>query len=120
MAAGRTFDPFAIERPKLKLGEHGEWELGELHDARHARFQEWYANFRKLAENDDANLLDIARAVGEMIAVSCLDAQDAPEIMADLCDSKTHGDDARGLQTLQRIVTFLADWASGELSAGEG
>lgn len=120
MTAGTTFDPFAIERPKLKLGEHGEWELGELHDTRYERFQQWYANFKGLSSKDDATLTDLARSVGEMIAVSCIDAEAAPDLLADLCDSSKHGDDARGLQTLSKIVEFLAGWASGEVSAGEG
>lgn len=120
MAAGTTFDPFAIERPRLKLGEHGEWELGELHDSRYQRFKEWYARFQDVAEDDDATLSSIARVVGELIAVSCLDADDAPDILVDLCDSETHGDNARGLQTLKGIVGFLIKWAAGEESAGEG
>lgn len=116
----RTYDPFAIERPRLKLGEFGEWELGELHDARHARFKEWYAKFEELSAHDDSSLSDFARVVGELIAVSCINADDAPDVLADLCDPEVHGEDARGLQTLQGIVKFIVAYVSGEESAGEG
>ncbi len=118
--SARTYDPFAIERPRLRLGEHGEWELGELHDARHNRFKEWYTAFRAMTESDDATMQDLGRCVGELISVSCLDADDAPDILADLCDAEKHGDEARGLQTLKGIVEFLVEWAAGEDAAGEG
>jgi hypothetical protein len=116
----RTFDPFAVERPRLRLGDHGEWELGELHDARHQQFQEWHERFKELSGDDGTKLVDIARSVGEMVSIACIDAAEAPDVLADLCDFDKHGDDARGLQTLVSIVEFLAGWASGEASAGEG
>lgn len=118
--SARTYDPFSIERPKLRLGEHGEWELGELHEARYARFKEWYAEFQSISDKDDATLADIANVVGELVSVSCLGADEAPEVLVDICDAEKHGDAARGLQTLQGIVKFLLQWASGEESAGNG
>lgn len=118
--SARTYDPFAVERPKLRLGDHGEWELGELHDTRHARFKEWYVKFRSLETNDEADLKEAARVVGELIAVSCIGAENAPDILSDLCDPEIHGEDARGLQTLRGVVSFLIQWVAGEESAGEG
>jgi len=115
----RTYDPFEIERPKLKLGAFGEWELGELHDARHAKFKSWHDEFVSMTNADEASLSEFARVVGNLIAVCCIAADDAPDILVDLCDAEAHGEDARGLQTLQGIVKFLVEYAAGELSAGE-
>jgi len=115
----RTYDPFAIERPRVKLGAFGEWELGELHDTRHARFKEWYEKFQEMRANDDASITDFARVVGELISVSCIDAEDAPDVLVALCDPEEHGEDARGLQTLKGIVAFIVDYVSGEDAAGE-
>jgi len=116
----RTYDPFAIERPKLKLGVHGEWDLGEMHDARYAKFQDWHARFVALTENDESSISDFADVIGELIAVSCIDAGDAKAVLVDLCDESVHGEQARGMQTLLGIVKFLVDYSAGEVTAGEG
>jgi len=115
----RTYDPFAIERPRLKLGSYGEWELGELHDTRHARFKEWYEQFLEMQSDEATTLTDFARVVGQLISVSCIDADDAPDVLVDLCDPEVHGENARGLQTLKGIVAFIVEYVSGEDAAGE-
>lgn len=114
-----TFNPFAIERPKINLGELGEFELGEIHESRHAKLVGLFDKFGKLTQNEDSSLSDVAIVVGEMLEAVCISANELGAKFAALADVKVHGEKAIGLQTLRPIVEFMGNYLSGELAVGE-
>lgn len=117
MSAG-TYDPFAIEKPVLRLGAHGEWTLGDITESRSKRLEALIGKFAELG--DDASIADSARAVGELCEAACVHGDGLADLIVDLCDEDKHGDDAIGVKALTGVVEFVADWFAGESSAGNG
>ena len=114
----KTFDAFAVERPTLKLGPHGEWKLGEITESRRQRIVK-LMEATQSADAEDTTITEMARLVGELCAVACVRGDEIPPLLMDLADEDKHGDDAIGVQTLVAIMRFINDYFADELSAGE-
>lgn len=114
-----TFNPFAIERPKISLGELGEFELGEIHESRHAKLVALFDKFGKLTQQEESSLGDAALVVGEMLEAVCINANELGVKFAALADVSVHGEKAIGLITMRSIVEFVSEYFTGELAMGE-
>jgi hypothetical protein len=115
----RTFDPFAIERPKLRLGEHGEWFLGDIHEARQAKLEELQPRLADIESSEDAKLKDVAERVGELAEAVCDDSVGLAAKIVDLTDSAKHGDRAIGINGLRGLATFIKEHLEEIAHAGE-
>lgn len=117
MSAGK-YDPFAMERPVLRLGEHGSWTLGDITESRGKKLDELIQHFAEL--DPDAGLAEAADAVGALCEAACINGDGLKALIVDLCDESKHGEDALGVKALSGVVQFIAEWFGGEQSAGEG
>jgi hypothetical protein len=115
MATG-TYDPFALEKPVLRLGEHGEWTLGDLTDDRQRRAQAVGERFAGLA--GDASVADLAALVGELAEAVCDNAAGLGARIVDLADVEKHGDAALGVRALTGLLEFIGEWLGVEADAG--
>lgn len=113
-----TFDPFAIEKPVLKMGEHGEWTLADITEARQKRLAEIGERFQAVIDGDDPSIGDVAAIAGELCEAACEHSDGLAARIVDLCDSEKHGDDALGIRAITGLVMFVGEWLSGESSAG--
>ena len=105
MTAG-SYDPFALDKPVIKLGALGEWTLADT--------------FAAVSAKDDASMSDVAAAVGELAEAACVDSDGLAKIIVGLCDEKVHGDAALGSRALGGLVQFVVEWLQGEATAGNG
>lgn len=119
MEAARTFDPFAVDRPVLKLGKHGQWELGDITTARQAKLKSLQEQLLKVGDKQDATVTEVARVVGDLCEAACRNAEGLSDLLVDLTESK-HGEDAVGAIALRGIAEFVKGYLVGETSAGEG
>jgi hypothetical protein len=117
-SAAKTFDPFAIQRPVLRIGDHGEWTLGDVTEQRQARLAELGERFQALIDGDDPSIADVARIAGELCEAACERSEGLADLIVGLCDSAVHGDDALGARAIVGLVEFVGEWLSGESSAG--
>jgi len=117
MSAG-TYDPFAVERPVLKLGDHGSWTLGDITDTRHAKLVEWHGHFAEVQKREDTKVADLARVVGELCSHACIGGDEIPDLLVSLTDEELHGDSALGVLGVASIAEFIMGWLAGEESAG--
>jgi len=115
-----TFDPFAVDRPVLKLGSHGEWALGDITAAREARLNDLQGELVAIGERDDASVADVALVVGRLCEAACRDSDGLADMIVDLADCDKHGEDAIGAIALRGVAEFVKSHLLGEASAGEG
>ena len=115
-----TFDPFAVERPILRLGEHGSWELGDITDARKAKLEALQSELLEIGDRSDASVADVARVVGDLCEAACRNADGISDLLVDLADCDKHGEDAIGALALKGVAEFVKDHLRGEVLAGEG
>lgn len=118
MSGAGTYDPFAIEKPVLRLGSHGEWTLGDITDGRAKRLAELQSQFEAMSETEDASLSDVAAIAGDFVEAACENSAGLKDLIVDLCDDHKHGDDAIGVRALTGMLAFVGDWLQGEATAG--
>jgi hypothetical protein len=118
MSAG-TYDPFAMEKPKLKLGEHGEWFLGDILDSREAKINKAIEGL-VAPTGKDFGTTDLAARVGALCEAACEDAEGLADKLVGLSDEAVHGKNALGVKALKGAADFVIEWFNNESSAGEG
>lgn len=115
MAAGKTYDPFAIERPTFKLGDHGEWDLADITKSNNAKLDELIAAFWKASDDPDVDVHRVAEIVGDLLETACEAAEGLRDRIVALVD-----EDKLGVIALRGAVQHVLEWIYGEQSAGEG
>ena len=117
MSTARTYNPFDLAKPVLRLGDHGEWKLGDLNDARHRAASEIGERFEALSDTD-ATVSDLAELVGELAEALCEKSTGLRDLIVDLADASKHADDAIGVHAITGLMRFFAEWMTGEAEAG--
>ena len=115
-----TFDPFDLSRPSLKLGEHGEYEIGDITDTRRLKLKELGDRFTELEKREDATVQELAECVGELCEVACNASNGLAEKIVDLADESKHGDEALGANRLRRVIEFVMSCLADDASVPEG
>jgi hypothetical protein len=122
--AGKTFDPFAIERPVLRLGDHGEWLLADITKSNAKKLDDLIGEFNTLAADPDLEVSRVADITGQILEAACENSDGLHETIVALADedaAKERGADGPlGVIALRGAVGFVLEWIYGELSAGEG
>jgi hypothetical protein len=116
-----TYDPFAIERHKVKIGELGEWTVADATDDIIAKVDACEKKLAKLGQRKTAKVADFAAAVGELCEVACDDAEGLGALIESVCDpeaAKAAGRKPIGLQGLLGLARHIFDWYSAEALAG--
>jgi hypothetical protein len=113
-----SFDPMALDKPTLALGEHGSWTLGDITQGREKALQSALAAIEaalETAESDDADVDGFVKAVGELAEAAC---ENGGGVIAakvvELYESEQIG--AKGLRGL---VEFIQEWLVDGLTLGE-
>lgn len=115
-----TFDPFAVDRPKLRLGDHGEWELGDITEARRLKLASIKDELVQVEGAEDATVGQLALTVGKLCEAACINADGLAEKIADLADGKKHGENALGAGALKGVALFVKEHLEEIAHAGEG
>ena len=119
--SAETYDPFGLERPKLKLGNHGAWTFGDITESRSAKLGEIREGLIAVeAKRSEAKMADVARMVGDLAQAACINSDGLSDLIVDLADEAKHGEDALGAKALGGLVDFILDWLTEESGAGEG
>lgn len=116
-----TYNPFDLDRPKLSLGLHGSWTLGDITESRGKKLEDIRSKLIDInKQRGDAKMTDVARLVGELAEAACINADGLADLIVDLADEAKHGEDALGGKALGGLVDFILDWLVEESGAGEG
>lgn len=113
-----TYDPFAIEKPVLKLGDHGEWKLADVTERRQKDIGKLAERFEQIVAADDPSINDVAKCAGDLCEAACENGAGLSDIIVGLCDEDVHGDAALGVRAIVGLVEFVGEWLGGESSAG--
>jgi hypothetical protein len=109
-----------MEKPKLCLGEHGEWLLGDLTDSREAAIGEAIKKLHDVESQSEITTKDFALAVGGLCEAACENGSGIAALLVALSDEEKHGDKALGAKALRGASDFIFEWYMGEATAGEG
>lgn len=120
MGTAGSYDPFAIEKPVLRLGSHGEWTLGDITESRRKNLARLHGDFESIANEDDVSIERVAQVAGDLVEAACENSQGLKDIIVDLCDDAKHGDNALGVRAIIGLVEFVGEWLRGESDAGNG
>lgn len=116
---GSSFDPMALDKPTLALGEHGSWVLGDITESREKLVNAALADIDKSVEayngGGDINVASFVQAVGALAEAACESADGLAAKVVELYESEQIG--AKGLRGL---VEFIQEWLTDGLTAGEG
>lgn len=111
----RTFDPFDVDAlPTLKLGEHGEWTLGDISDTRLAAINEARSKMVEESARPDVTVAELARTVGVLCEAACDDSEGLADILVGLTDAKKHGAKAIGAVRLRVLVEIVMEHVRGQ------
>ena len=112
----RTFNPFDLEKPTLKLGEYGEYTLGDLTEARLVAIQSLAQELEGLGDTSTPE------ARQQMVSVIARITEAACENATGIADRiiQLHAEGEIGLLALNGVAEFVMSWVGGESSAGEG
>jgi hypothetical protein len=115
----KAYNPFLIDRPKIALGELGEFELGEIHESRQKKISGLLEKFHEVSDDDDSTMDQLAGTIGDILEAVCINGDGVKEFLVDKTDVEKHSENAIGVQTLKGIVRFILDYVNDELSSGE-
>ena len=115
---GSSFDPMALDKPVLSLGEHGSWTLGDITAGREKAIQAALASIEdalKTAESaEDIDVLGFVKAVGDLAEAACEKSDGVAAKVLELYETEQIG--GKGLRGL---VEFIQDWLVDGLTLGE-
>lgn len=114
-----TYNVFDIEKDSIDLGPIGVFEIGTIHQKRHKKIVEHFKNFNKKIA-DDADVVTVAKVVGEILELLCVNATGVAQKLVELCDVDEHGEDALGINHLARMVEIILEITESNISLGNG
>jgi hypothetical protein len=116
----QTYNPFDLEKPVIKLGDHGEWTLGDITDTRAQALAKLSDTFESFADRADAKLGDVVEIVVELCEAALEEPEGFAGVLRGLCDESQHGAKALGAHALNGLVAHIMGWLADEQSVGEG
>lgn len=115
-----TYDPFDLEKPTLKLGNHGEWTLGDITDSRQQKLVDAANAFDDAVADENTKMAELAAIVGGLCEAGCENGDGIKDLICDLADESKHGEKALGVKALAGAVSHVMEWFNSESSVGEG
>ena len=113
-----TYDPFAIEKPVLRLGSHGEWTLADVTERRQNAITALGERFESIVADENPSIAAVAECAGELCEAACENGAGLRDLIVDLCDEEKHGAAAIGVRGIVGLVEFVGEWLGAESSAG--
>lgn len=109
----RTFDPFDLEKPVLRLGAGAEFTLGDITESRRKKLVNVGQQLESIDQDaEDADALFV-QGVCDLVEAAC-EKPGAGAMIRDAWDSERIG-----VRALSGTVDFVMDWLAGNDLAGE-
>ncbi len=116
----KTFDPFALEKPVIRLGEHGEWTLADITHSRNERLKAVSKRFEVAADDDGITIGELVEMAIELAEAALADPEGFGAKLRWLCDEQVQGANALGVKAVTGLISYVLEWVADEQSVGEG